>query len=62
MEEILWKPPRRKQLRIKKYDYSKEGMYFVTICTKNRKCILSEIYEKNECRLTIFFQFSIDKR
>lgn len=33
----------RHSIRLKEYDYSKEGMYFVTICTKNRKCILSKI-------------------
>jgi REP element-mobilizing transposase RayT len=33
----------RKSIRIKEYDYSKNGMYFITICTQNRKCILSEI-------------------
>ena len=35
--------PKRKPTRIKNYDYSKEGYYFVTICTHNRKCILSDI-------------------
>jgi len=34
---------RRSSIRLKDYDYSKEGMYFITICTKNRECILSEI-------------------
>lgn len=36
----------RKSVRIKGYDYSKEGMYFITICTQNRECILGTI--KNE--------------
>ena len=35
--------PQRKPTRISNYDYSKNGYYFVTICTHNRKCILSEI-------------------
>ena len=34
---------RRKELRIKQYDYSSAGAYFVTICIKNRRRILSEI-------------------
>lgn len=34
---------KRKDIRLKKYDYSKEGYYFITICTKNRECILSKI-------------------
>lgn len=33
----------RRSIRIKEYDYSKEGMYFVTICTQNRRKILSRI-------------------
>ena len=33
----------RKSIRLKKYDYSKEGMYFITICTKNRESILGNI-------------------
>lgn len=40
--------PQRKQIRIKEYDYSKEGMYFITICTQNRKCILGKIIENTK--------------
>lgn len=39
--------PKRKNVRIQKYDYSKEGMYFVTICTQGRKKILSNIVFEN---------------
>lgn len=35
--------PKRKQIRLADYDYSSAGAYFVTICTKDRRCILSEI-------------------
>ena len=35
--------PKRKQIRLPDHDYSTPGAYFVTICTANRKCILSEI-------------------
>ncbi len=35
--------PKRKSLRIKCYDYSSKGAYFVTICVKDRKRILSNI-------------------
>ena len=35
--------PARKHPRLKKYDYSQNGMYFLTVCTKDRKRILSEI-------------------
>ena len=35
--------PKRKSTRIKNYDYSSPGAYFVTICTRDRMNILSEI-------------------
>ena len=35
--------PKRKQIRIKDYDYSAPGAYFVTICTKNRQPLLCDI-------------------
>ena len=35
--------PKRKELRLKQYDYSSRGAYFVTICVKDRKPILSNI-------------------
>ena len=35
--------PERKPTRLKGYDYSQNGAYFVTICTHNRKCILGNI-------------------
>jgi REP element-mobilizing transposase RayT len=35
--------PKRKSTRLKNYDYSSTGVYFVTICTQDRKQILSEI-------------------
>ena len=43
-------PKKRKQIRLKEYDYSTPGYYFVTICTQNRKEILSKILidSKNE--------------
>jgi len=34
--------PTRKSIRLKEYDYSSCGTYFVTICTKDRKSILWE--------------------
>ncbi len=34
---------KRKPTRLKGYDYSTPGAYFVTICTHNRKCLLSNI-------------------
>ena len=35
--------PKRKSTRLKSFDYSSAGAYFVTICTKDRKRILSNI-------------------
>ena len=35
--------PQRKQTRIDHYDYSQAGAYFLTICTQDRKKILSDI-------------------
>ena len=35
--------PQRKINRIPEYDYNQNGAYFVTICTQNRKPILSTI-------------------
>ncbi len=33
----------RKPMRFANYDYDQNGSYFITICTKNKKRILSEI-------------------
>lgn len=38
---------RRKSIRLKDYDYSKEGLYFITIIVKGRECYLSNII--NNC-------------
>lgn len=35
--------PKRKPNRLTGFDYSSSGAYFVTVCTQNRECILSEI-------------------
>ena len=41
----------RRELRLKYYDYSKEGMYFITICIKNRLELLGKIKEKDQIEL-----------
>ena len=33
----------RKSIRLKGYDYSKAGMYFITICAQNRQCLFGKI-------------------
>lgn len=40
--------PKRKELRIKQHDYSSTGAYFVTICVKDKKPILSTLTPTNE--------------
>jgi REP element-mobilizing transposase RayT len=36
----------RQLIRLTNYDYSQNGMYFVTICTKNREHLFGEIVDK----------------
>jgi extradiol dioxygenase family protein len=33
----------RRSIRLKDYDYSQQGTYFVTVCTYNRKCNLGKV-------------------
>ena len=48
--------PKRKPTRLKEYDYSSNGAYFITICSYKRKCIFSDIvgaiHESPENKLT----------
>lgn len=50
MIEIIWEPMlnpsqtrQRKQLRLKGYDYSQCGSYYITICTQNRSCLFGDV-------------------
>lgn len=36
---------RRKNIRLKEYDYSSNGAYFVTICTYKRQCLFGKIID-----------------
>ena len=36
---------RRRSLRLKGYDYSMAGAYFVTICTQERACLFGEVVD-----------------
>ena len=40
--------PKRKSPRLKNFDYSSPGYYFVTVCTKDKKKILSNIKSQND--------------
>jgi REP element-mobilizing transposase RayT len=35
----------RRSIRLKSYDYSQAGMYFVTICTQNHDCFFGHIID-----------------
>ncbi|MCL6613548.1 MAG: transposase [Firmicutes bacterium] len=35
----------RRSIRLKGYDYSQPGVYFVTICTQNRECLFGEVVD-----------------
>lgn len=37
------KLPKRKQLRLKDFDYSQNGYYFITICTHNKQNLFGDI-------------------
>jgi len=39
--------PQRKPLRLQGYDYSHDGIYFITICVQGREEMLSKIILKN---------------
>jgi len=42
--------PKRKPTRLKGYDYSQNGAYFITICTHGKKYLLSNIVgDFHEC-------------
>ena len=36
----------RRSIRLKGYDYSSAGAYFVTICTQNRECLFGEVVDE----------------
>ena len=37
--------PHRRSIRLKEYDYSQAGAYFVTLCALNRECLFGSITE-----------------
>jgi putative transposase len=39
-------PNSRKSLRLKAYDYSQPGAYFITICTHERRCLFGDISDR----------------
>lgn len=39
------KKPDRRSIRLREYDYSQNGAYFITICTHDRICLFGEIID-----------------
>ena len=37
--------PSRRSIRLQGYDYSSEGLYFVTICTQDMKCLFGKVID-----------------
>ncbi len=50
----------RRSVRLRGYDYSQAGAYFVTICAQGRRCLFGEIHEK-EMYLNEFGQIAYDE-
>ena len=48
-EDHTMELPKRKQIRLSEYDYSAPGAYFVTVCTRDRRCVLSDIRRGDPC-------------
>lgn len=42
--------PHRRSIRLKGYDYSQKGYYFITICTQNKICLFGQV-ENDEIQL-----------
>ena len=41
----------RRSIRLKGYDYSQEGLYFITLCVQNRECLFGEIVDDGKGRI-----------
>ena len=45
---MLWqKYLKRKPTRLKEYDYTQPGYYYITVCTYDRKCLFGHIINNN---------------
>ena len=49
--------PKRKPVRLKGYDYSTPGMYFLTICVKGRKQLLGKIVGCGDTPQMILYEY-----
>src|SRR5690554_4014593 len=52
--------PQRRSIRLKGYDYSQAGMYFITICCQNRICRFGNI-ENNKMVLNEYGKIAYDE-
>ena len=43
MTNVGSRPPIRRSIRLQGYDYAQAGIYFVTICTHRKKCLLGSV-------------------
>lgn len=43
MNKIISKPQQRRSIRLKGYDYSNDGLYFITICCQDRICLFGNV-------------------
>lgn len=50
---------RRKNIRLKEYDYSQNGYYFITICTYNRQKLFSCIVGAGSSRPNVIYEDSM---
>lgn len=41
---------KRRSVRLKGYDYSRAGLYFITICVQNKKCLFGKIENVGTCQ------------
>ncbi len=39
----------RRSIRLQGYDYSRPGMYFVTVCAQNRACLFGDVVDGEMC-------------
>ena len=44
----------RHSIRLKGYDYSQSGLYYITICVQDRKCLFGKIVRINDVRIEDF--------
>jgi putative transposase len=50
--------PQRSNLRLPSYDYTWQGAYFVTVCTRGKHCLFGQIVE-NTMKLSAFGKITL---